>query len=141
MLGLYAGCLMTNAHGAAERDIRAARARSNSAIACHDPDASVAEMALDAQVIASSGTLVPNRTAMRDAFARAFEDEQFIAFVRIPERIEIDTDGQVAAELGSWRSLWQPEAAERERSGPYLARWTCKNGPWAIASELFIPIS
>lgn len=142
MLGLYAGLdRMTDQHQTAENEIRAARARSNAAIARRDPDASVAEMARDAQVIASSGSLVPNRTTMRDAFAHAFEDEHFIAFVRTPERIEIDPDGRIAAELGSWRSLWQPEAAGRGRSGPYLARWTCKSGRWVIESELFIPIS
>ena len=83
---------MTASNQTAENEIRAARARANAAIARRDPDASVAEMAPDAQVIASSGSLVPNRAAMRDAFERAFKDAQFIAFVRMPERIEIDRD-------------------------------------------------
>ncbi|MBB4632948.1 nuclear transport factor 2 family protein [Sphingosinicella soli] len=131
---------MTDAQRAAEREIRAARARSNAAIARRDPDASVAEMAPDALVIASSGALVPNRAAMRDAFAHAFAETGFISFVRTPERLEISANAETAAEEGRWRSLWEPAAAGRERSGPYLARWTCRDGRWAIQSEVFIPV-
>lgn len=125
----------------AEALIRAARARSNAAIARHDADGAVVEMTPDARVIASTGGLVPDRAAMRAAFAGRFAEAGFVTFVRAPERIEVDPRGQTAAEFGRWASRWHPDAGRSATSGPYLARWRCAAGRWLIEAELFVPLS
>ncbi|MCZ8116418.1 hypothetical protein [Silanimonas sp.] len=50
-------------------------------------------------VIAGDGSVITGREAMLAAFAGQFADPGFDGYVRTPERIEVDTAGQRAAEL------------------------------------------
>lgn len=121
--------------------IRAARERSNAAIARHDAEAAATELAQDCIVIASTGALVLDRARMRAAFARAFAQTHFEAFVREPDRIDIAASFDTAAEQGRWWSRWHPEAQNTGALGNYLARWSLRDGRWLIQSELFIPLA
>lgn len=120
--------------------IRSARATSNAAIARHDAAAAVAVVREDVQVIASGGTLVPDRLAMRAAFERSFADPNFVTFVRTPQQIEVARDRTTAAEQGQWTGRWKTPCGPRLVTGRYLARWAKSAAGWQIAAELFIPL-
>lgn len=113
--------------------IAAARARSNVAIASHDAAAAVAELAPEAQVLASGGGTLTGRAGMETAFKTVFAQPDFITFARTPTKIE--TRGATGAESGRWVGRWR----NRTVSGPYLARWRREGEEWVIVSETFVP--
>ncbi len=121
-------------------EIRAARARSNAAIAAHDTGAIAHEWMPDLHVTASTGS----RTAGADANAMAMQ-AQFARrpdtkWVRTPSRIRVFDAWQVASEEGEWVGTWTDPDGPVRIGGTYLAQWRHVDGRWRIQAEVFVPL-
>lgn len=124
----------------AEEQIRAARARSNLAIATHDLGAIVREWMVDVHVVSSTGVCGNGIEANRQFLARQFERRPDTLYVRTPVAVRIFAAWQVASERGEWVGTWtEPDGAVR-LTGTYEAQWRCIDGRWLIQGELFVPL-
>ncbi|MCG9917364.1 MAG: nuclear transport factor 2 family protein [Phenylobacterium sp.] len=89
-------------------------------------------------VIVGDGTLITGVEAVIAAFAAQFSDPDFVAFVRTPDVVELDTLGARAAERGTWVAVSRSEG--EHIAGWYLAAWTKARGQWLIESETFVTL-
>ena len=125
--------------GAAADLIRAARERSNRAIAAHDLDAIAAEWAEGIHVLGSVGLLASGSAANRQSLAHQFKRRPDTIYVRTPTDIEVFAPWQVASERGTWVGTWTEPDGPLAIGGSYQARWGLGAGRWLIRSELFVP--
>jgi hypothetical protein len=118
--------------------IQARRRLTNKLIAAHD--AARLKPFFDPQVklIVGDGSLITGVGAVLEAFAGQFQDPNFIAYVRTPERVSLDQDGARAAEQGRWVGTWRGQPS---LSGVYLATWRKSVGQWVIESELYVSLA
>ena len=128
------------ASGAAEALIRAARARSNAAIAAHDLDAIVREWMPDVTVVSASGRAATGHEAGRGFLARQFAGRPDTVYVRTPREVTVFAPWQVAAEEGDWTGTWTEPDGPLSLGGIYQAQWRCVDGRWLIQGELFVPL-
>lgn len=125
---------------AAEALIRAARARSNAAIAGHDLDAIAREWMPDVTVLSASGRGATGQQAGRDFLSRQFAARPDTVYVRTPHKVSVFAPWNVAAEVGEWIGTWtEPDGALRI-GGTYQAQWRLMDGRWLIQGELFVPL-
>jgi hypothetical protein len=118
----------------APQDAIAARRRlTNKLIAAREASRLRPFFAVDAQLIPGGGGLILGADAIVEAFAAQFREPGFVAYVRTPDRIEIDADGDRAAETGRWTGAGM--------SGAYMAAWRRIAGQWVIESELFVTLT
>lgn len=89
-------------------------------------------------VIVGDGTLITGVEAVIAAFAAQFSDPDFVAFIRTPDVVELDTLGARAAERGTWVAVSRSEG--EHIAGWYLAAWTKARGQWLIESETFVTL-
>jgi ketosteroid isomerase-like protein len=123
---------------AAELLIRAARARSNAAIAAHDLGAIAREWMADVMVVSASGRSAGGAQA-GDFLARQFALRPDTVYVRTPRKVQVFAPWGVASEEGDWVGTWtEPDGALRI-GGTYQAQWRCIEGRWLIQGELFVP--
>ena len=122
-----------------EQLIRAARARSNAAIAAHDVPAIAREWMDTIHVLASTSAqtagTVDNQRRFTDQFARRPDT----VYLRTPGTIEILSSWDVAAERGEWTGRWTEPDGAVAIGGTYLAQWRKINGRWLIQGELYVP--
>jgi Domain of unknown function (DUF4440) len=117
----------------APQDAIAARRRlTNKLIAAKAASRLRPFFAADAQLIPGGGGLILGADAIVEAFAAQFREPGFVAYVRTPDRIEFDTQGERAAETGRWTG--------NGMSGAYMAAWRKVTGQWVIESELFVTL-
>lgn len=120
--------------------IRAARARSNAAIAAHDLDAIVREWMPDVTVVSASGRGSCGQQTCRGFLARQFAARPDTVYVRTPHKLTVFAPWTVAAEEGEWIGTWtEPDGALRI-GGSYQAQWRYVEGRWLIQGELFVPL-
>ena len=129
----------SEAGGAAAELIRAARERSNRAIATHDLDGIATEWAADIHVSGSVGLLASGIAANTQSLARQFERRPDTIYVRTPTVVEVFAPWQVASEQGTWVGTWTEPDGPLEIGGSYQARWGLVGSRWLIRSELFVP--
>ena len=121
--------------------IRAARARSNAAIAAHDPAGMAREWMEDIHVVASTSAQTAGRAANQQRMAEQFANHPDTIYVRRPRTIEIYAPWGVAAERGEWTGGWTQPDGKFEIGGTYQAQWRKIDGQWLIQAELFVPNS
>ncbi len=121
--------------------IRARRKLTNKLIAAHDAARLKPFLHPDVKLITGDGSLVLGAQAVVEAFAGQFADPAFVRYVRTPASVELDQDGERAAEAGRWEALWRGEAGDQTMSGTYLAAWRRLTGQWVIESELYITLN
>ena len=121
-------------------EIRAARARSNAAIAAHRAEAVRALFTDDYTALpGSSGRpLSAEQTTRR--LAAAFADPAFVTYVRTPGRIVVASSGKRAAETGRWLGLWRKPDGEMRLSGVYQATWVPGASGWRLLNESFVTL-
>ncbi len=117
----------------AEDAIRARRRLTNKFIAAREAQRLRPFFTPDARLIPGGGGLIVGADAIIAAFAEQFRALDFVAYVRTPETVEVDSSGDVAAETGRWTGNGQ--------SGAYLTAWRKVTGQWVIDSELFVTLS
>jgi ketosteroid isomerase-like protein len=127
-------------HSADEEMIRAARARSNRAIAAHDIDA-VAGLWMDnVHVVSSTSDQAAGREANRQRFARQFANRPDTIYLRQPATIDVFAPWAVASERGDWTGRWTEPDGALEIGGTYQAQWRKVDGQWLIQAELYVPL-
>ena len=122
-----------------EQSIRAARARSNAAIASHDPQAIALAWLEDVHVTSSTSARTEGRTANRDRMAEQFKRRPDTVYVRTPLTIDVYPPWAVASEQGEWTGRWTEPDGSMEIGGTYLVQWRKIDGAWLIQSELYVP--
>ena len=123
----------------AEQLIRAARARSNAAIAAHDLAGVAREWMAGVSVLGSTGTHAQGHAANAQNLARQFERRPDTLYVRTPTAIAVFAPWAVAAERGEWVATWTEPDGPLKLSGTYQAQWRCIDDLWLIQGELFVP--
>ena len=121
---------------APEDAIRARRRLTNKIIAAHEAARLKPFFAPDVRLIAGDGALILGADAVVQAFGAQFADPNFVAYVRTPDRVELDAAGERAAEHGRWVADWKGS----EMAGSYMAVWRKSLGQWVIESELYVTL-
>jgi ketosteroid isomerase-like protein len=122
-----------------ERLIRAARARSNAAIATHDVPAITSVWMDSVHVVSSTSAQTAGLGANRQRFVQQFKNRPDTIYVRTPASIEVYPAWNVAAERGEWTGRWTEPDGLLTIGGTYLAQWRKIDGEWLIQAELYVP--
>ena len=122
-----------------EQLIREARARSNAAIAAHDPSAMARVWMPDLHVVSSTSAQVAGRDANQQRMARQFAGRPDTLYVRTPSTIDVYAPWAVASERGEWTGRWTEPDGKMTIGGTYLAQWRKIDGQWLIQAELYVP--
>jgi ketosteroid isomerase-like protein len=121
-----------------EAAIRAARARSNHAIAAHDLDAAAAVWAQDYVGVSSGNARAIGRDDERAHFATLIATRKDVVFVRTPSSVTINTSWGQAGESGRWSGKWSGSDGVTRVGGIYFAKWKKADGEWKIIAETFV---
>jgi len=119
--------------------IRAARDRSNAAIAKHDLDGIAAAWMEDVHVVSSTSAQTAGKRANRDRMAAQFKNRPDTIYIRKPVTIDVYASWNVASERGEWTGKWTEPDGALEIGGTYQAQWRKVAGRWLIQGELFVP--
>jgi uncharacterized protein (TIGR02246 family) len=122
-----------------EQMIRAARDRSNTAIAKHDLEGIAASWMDDVHVVSSTSAQAAGKNANRDRMAAQFKNRPDTVYIRKAITIDIFAPWTVASERGEWTGRWTEPDGALEISGTYQAQWRKIDGRWLIQAELFVP--
>jgi ketosteroid isomerase-like protein len=123
------------AHGqpsADETAIRDTRARSNAAIAAHDPAAIARAWMDDVHVVSSTSAQTAGRAANQERMAQQFARRPDTIWVRTPATIDVYAPWAVASERGEWSGGWSEPDGKMTIGGTYLAQWRKIDGQWLI---------
>ncbi len=101
--------------------IRAARARSNAAIAAHETAAIARERLPTMSVLSSRSTLSVDRNANVRSMAETFARRPDTKWVRTPTSIEVNQRWDVASERGDCVGTWTEPDGPLEIRGAYCA--------------------
>ncbi|MCC6929854.1 MAG: nuclear transport factor 2 family protein [Gemmatimonadaceae bacterium] len=123
----------------AAAEIRAARARSNEAIARHDTAGIGAILAPHLVVVSSNSSQSIGRQAMLDRFAEQFASRPDVTYRRSPRDIRVFAPWEMAAESGTWTGSWRDSDGAIAIGGSYYAKWRRIDGTWFVESETFVP--
>jgi ketosteroid isomerase-like protein len=123
----------------AAAEIRAARARSNRAMATRDIKAFAESLAADYVMVRGNGVFTPSREAYVERISVDFKDPSTMTFERFADKIEISAAAPLAAEQGHWTGS-RPNG-KRAYGGTYLAMWRRTEAGWKIRSELFVVLT
>lgn len=121
--------------------IRAARARSNAAIAAHDVAGIARHWLDDVHIVTSTGAQGTGREANGDRMAQQFARRPDTVYVRTPTTVDVFEAWQVASERGEWTGRWTEPDGVVDIRGTYLAKWRKVDGTWRIQTEVFVPTS
>ena len=103
--------------------IRAARARSNAAIAARDT-ATLAALASNSYHSVSSRNVHTNgRAGIGTQYAGQFAAHPDVSFVRTPQEVRVYTPWQMADERGTWVGTWTEPDGRVTIRGRYSAKW------------------
>jgi uncharacterized protein (TIGR02246 family) len=122
-----------------EQLIREARARSNAAIAAHDPVAMARLWRDDVHVVRSTGAQVAGRQANQQRMAQQFAARPDTIYVRQPSAVDVYLPWDMASERGEWTAKWTEPDGTVDTAGTYMAQWRRVDGTWLIQAELYVP--
>ena len=131
---------VVSAQESAAETIRELRAESNEAISRHDVPGIIALLDDEFHVTAGSGAMLDGPEAMGAAFARQFESFDDVLYVRTPQRVDVGTSAERAAEVGVWVGTWETPSGAVRTGGHYSAYWRMRGDSWVIRSELFVTL-
>ena len=122
--------------------IRALRAENNAAILARDPVRIACAYAPGYLYVRGvSGAMGQGADAAAHSLATSdWLDPTFVTYTRTPDRIEVASDGQRAAEWGRWTGQWRAPAPVTARTGEYLAVWVPTKDGWRLRSESFVAL-
>lgn len=122
-----------------EELIRAARVRSNTAIAAHDLAGIAAVWMDDVHVVSSTSAQTAGRTQNQQRMGAQFANRPDTIYIRRSGAIDVYPAWAVASERGEWTGRWTEPDGALEIGGAYLAQWRKVGGQWLIQAELFVP--
>lgn len=120
--------------------IRELRLANSRAIARRDISGMRAAWSSDIHLICCGNVMYSGASALMASYQKdELKNPAFVAYVRIPERISVSSNGTRAAEYGKWVGVFtRPDPVS---SGRYFASWQKERGSWKIASESYITLS
>jgi ketosteroid isomerase-like protein len=122
-----------------EQAIRDRRARSNAAIAAHDPAGIALAWMEDVHVTSSTSAQTSGRALNQERMAQQFARRPDTIYVRTPTTVEVYAPWAVASERGEWTGGWKEPDGTMQIGGTYLVQWRKIEGRWLIQSELYVP--
>ena len=123
-----------------EQAIRAARARSNRAIATHDLDGISRVWMDNVHIVTSTSAQGTGRDENRQRMARQFATRPDTTYVRRAADVDVYEPWAVASERGEWTGTWTEPDGKVTIGGTYLAQWRKVGAEWLIQAELFVPL-
>jgi len=123
-----------------ERAIREARARSNAAIAAHDPVAMARLWMDDVHVVRSTGAQVVGREGNQQRMSQQFATRPDTIYVRKPSTVDVYLPWEIASEHGEWTGQWTEPDGTVDTAGNYMAQWRRVGGQWLVQAELYVPM-
>lgn len=120
--------------------IRAARMKSNEAIARHDAKSLGSFLAEDYVITISTGAIERSRDEHVASFETHFSQYPDVVYIRTPASIRISEAYPLAIEHGTWIGTRTTENGKLENGGEYTAAWKNTDGTWLIYSELFVAL-
>jgi uncharacterized protein (TIGR02246 family) len=127
------------AQQADEQLIRAARARSNTAIAAHDLDGIARVWMEDVHIVTSTSAQGAGKDENRARMARQFGSRRDTTYVRRTTEVQVFEPWGVASERGEWTGSWTEPDGKVTIGGAYLAQWRKVGAEWLIQAEVFVP--
>jgi ketosteroid isomerase-like protein len=124
-----------------ESAIRAARDRSNQAIAAHDLAAAADVWSADYVGVSSGNARALNREDERRQFAELIATRPHVTYLRTPDIISVNPDWRQAGESGHWSGSWSAAEGETRVAGIYFAKWKQEGSDWHIIAETFVQMS
>jgi ketosteroid isomerase-like protein len=124
--------------GADADAIRAARARSNQAIAAHDTMALADTWLPEFWLVSSTNAQTAGRDAARARFAQLFASRPDLIYVRTPDSVVVNTQWGQAAEYGVWTGRWTQADGVTQVAGRYFAKWRRERGRWMLLAETYV---
>ena len=122
-----------------EQMIRDARARSNAAIAAHDPVAIGRVWMENVHVVTSTSVQATGRELNQQRMTRQFTNRPDTIYVRRPTAIEVYPQWAIASERGEWTGRWTEPDGALVIEGTYLVQWRKIEGQWLVQAELYVP--
>ncbi len=119
----------------AEKNIRAARAASNAAIAQHDAEGIVKYVSDDFIMVTGNAQQFIGKDAVLTRWRAFFEKNPQVLYVRTPTQITISKNDTLAWETGRWKATNSYSAG-----GNYSAMWCKRNGVLLTRTELFVSL-
>jgi ketosteroid isomerase-like protein len=120
--------------------IRAARVRSNTAIAAHDLDGISRVWMDDIHIVTSTSARGTGRDDNRQRMARQFANRPDTTYVRRTTDVDVYAPWSVASERGEWTGTWTEPDGKVTIGGTYLAQWRKVGADWLVQAELFVPV-
>jgi hypothetical protein len=126
--------------GADVAAVRAARARSNAAIAMHQFEDMRPLLLPDYVLLPGSLGKALGVEEAGQRLATAFAEPGFVTYVRTPRRIVRATSGKRVSETGTWVGTWRKSDGTMRLSGIYQAMWVPTAGGWKLQNESFVSL-
>lgn len=129
---------MKTDHSAAEKSIREARERYNTAIANRDADAIAAVLCPNYHVVTGRSDQFHGVEEQRRRWADLFQKADAPVFCRTPREIRVNEAWGLAEELGNWTGTSHSGAQVVNTAGVYAAKWQrATDGTWLVQAEVF----
>lgn len=130
----------TTAPKPAEPLIRAARIRSNRAIADRNLNTFADSLDKDFVAVVGDGSFVPSREVYVSLFKQDFADPTHaLRYERITDTIDVSGSAPLAAEHGHWIGF--TANGSPAYTGTYMAVWRRGPSGWKIRSEQFVTLT
>ncbi|MBA4145947.1 MAG: hypothetical protein DI538_20970 [Azospira oryzae] len=124
-----------------EISIREVRRLSNEAIAQHDTVALISAWTADYHMLTSRNAEVSGAANAAHKFAEEFNVRPDVIYTRTPDKVDVFTAWNMAAEQGHWTGQWTDHNEVISVSGTYFAKWHYVNQQWLIRAEVFVPLA
>ena len=118
--------------------IRAARDRSNRAIAAHDLEGVASVWLPEFHSVSSTNAQANGRDAARANFAQYFATRPDVVYLREPTSITVNAAWGQAGESGSWTGSWTQADGVTRVGGIYFAKWKRVDARWMLLAETFV---
>lgn len=119
--------------------IKAMRTASNAAIARHAVDGIARYWLPDFVQVGGNGGYKTGKDSVAAGWQRAFRLHPDVVYVRSPQRIEVNPNGLLAWETGTWVGTWS-QGGSFKGGGNYSAMWRKKDQGWQLQAELYVTL-
>lgn len=124
-----------------EAGVRAARAKSNAAIASRDTATLVAMASTTYHSVSSRNAHTNGRVEVGAQWRDQFAAHSDVSYVRSPTKVQLFAPWQMAEEQGTWVGRWTEPDGKVEVRGTYTAKWRRIDGAWLLEAEVFTPLA
>ena len=121
--------------------VRAARARSNAAIAAHDTAGLVALASTSYHSVSSRNVHTNGRSGVGAQYGGTFAALPDVLYVRTPQEVRVYAPWAMADERGTWVGTWTEPDGRVTIRGHYTAKWRRIDGVWLLEAEVFTPLT